>query len=102
MSIRGTYWLERLVKYTASSSALWVRWAAEPTHKVLSLGMWLKLDTGMLLMLLLFSVLRDMEEKKMRERRNQEEELLHTYRTSSVRRALKAPSSMQLMWFLSS
>lgn len=38
--------------------------AAEATHKVLSLGMWLKLDTGMLLMLLLFSVLRDMEEKK--------------------------------------
>lgn len=27
------------------------------THKVRSLGMWLKLETGMLLMLLLFSVL---------------------------------------------
>lgn len=33
------------------------------THKVLSLGMWLKLDTGMLLMLLLFSVLQNMNEK---------------------------------------
>lgn len=29
----------------------------KPTHKVRSLGMWLKLETGMLLMLLLFSVL---------------------------------------------
>jgi hypothetical protein len=28
------------------------------THKVRSLGMWLKLDTGMVLMLLLFKVLR--------------------------------------------
>lgn len=27
------------------------------THKVRSLGMWLKLDTGMVVMLLLFSVL---------------------------------------------
>lgn len=32
------------------------------THKVLSLGMWLKLDTGILLMLLLFSVLQNINE----------------------------------------
>jgi len=31
------------------------------THKVLSLGMWLKLDTGMPLMLLLFSVLQNIK-----------------------------------------
>lgn len=31
--------------------------APGPTHKVRSLGMWLKLDTGMVVMLLLFRVL---------------------------------------------
>lgn len=31
---------------------------AQVTHKVRSLGMWLKLDTGMVVMLLLFSVLK--------------------------------------------
>lgn len=39
------------------------------THKVRSLGMWLKLETGMLLMLLLFSVLTDGEEAESHSRR---------------------------------
>lgn len=45
-------------------------WGA--THKVRSLGMWLKLETGMLLMLLLFSVLSGNK----REKRKQEKMLL--------------------------
>lgn len=83
-----------------------MRWAE--THKVRSFGMWLKLETGMLLMLLLFSVL-ETEKPKSKSSQHDINDLLDfiwthqdTHRTSRDRRALNAPSSIQLMWFLSS
>lgn len=112
------------------------------TNKVRSFGMWLKLETGILLMLLLFSVLAGERQKRDRKRQktrrnccSKKREIIYslirwlnnskveysifclcwwgmfpflwliyqnTHSTSRDRSARNAPSSIQLIWFLSS